>query len=458
MNNVKIPNGVRVILNELNNNGFEAYIVGGAVRDYFLKKLPKDWDIATNAKPSDIKSIFKNTHSIGEKFGMIQVLIDKEEFEVTTYRKDGNYKDSRHPEEVEFVGDIVKDLSRRDFTINAMAYDPIENKIVDPFNGQKDLKLKIVKTVGEANNRFKEDALRMMRAVRFACKLNFSIESETFLSIINNSNTIKNISFERIRDELIKIINSDTPSFGIRILKDSELLHEIIPEFDETVGCGQTKKYKFDVFEHTMQVIDQAKKISEDIRDKNNINAFMFAALFHDIGKPYCIKDGVVDENLFKNHHEISFQKSKKILNRLKFDNKFKKYCQYIIRNHSIPYFSYYKNNEFGTRLAINKYGKEYIHDILTHKIADRIGSGMNIDEVEILYELRKRVKFELNNNAPTEISDLKITGNEIIELTGFKPGPKIKEILNLILFKVLENPDINENRILRNIIYGISI
>lgn len=452
MKKIIIPEGVKYILETLNGNNYEGYVVGGAVRDYFLKKQPKDWDIATNAEPSEIKRLFPNNHPIGERFGMIQVLINDQEFEVTTYREDGSYEDSRRPSSVKFLKNIHGDLSRRDFTINAMAYNPLTNELIDPFNGRVDLKHKIIKTVGNPDARFGEDALRMMRAVRFASKLHFVIELDTYLSIIKNAPTIKNISCERVRDELIKIIMSDTPSYGLRTLKDTGLLHETIPEFDDTVCVGDFSFYPLDIFEHTMQVLDQARKLCEDIKDERNKIPFLFAALLHDIGKPEAFPTDDFNEDLFKDHHKFSFERSKKILKRLKFDNKFFRYCTYIVLNHSILYKKCAKDKK-SIRMMIHKYGKEYVHDIITHKIADKIGSGQDIRDVEVLYQLRKDANKMISQGVAVEVQDLEVNGGDVMDITGLSPCVKVRDILEILLGKVLECPSLNKFETLKELI-----
>jgi len=291
-------------INKLDENGFEAFAVGGCVRDSILNKVPGDWDMTTSALPENIISIFDKTIPTGMKHGTITIIIDKESFEVTTYRIDGDYKDNRRPDQVEFVTSIKEDLSRRDFTINAMAYNHKEG-LIDFFNGKEDLQSRIIRCVGDANTRFKEDALRMLRAIRFSAQLEFSIEEETFKAIANNSHLIKAISQERIREELTKILLSEKPSYAFINLEKSGILKHILPEIQKMAGFDQRNPHHDkDIFMHTLSVVDNTPK------DKN----LRLAALFHDIAKPVTFSVDNKGIGHFYGHGKIGTEITEKVL------------------------------------------------------------------------------------------------------------------------------------------------
>jgi poly(A) polymerase/tRNA nucleotidyltransferase (CCA-adding enzyme) len=325
----KVPSVVFDIWKKLLNSGYEAYIVGGCVRDLLLKRKPKDWDITTNAKPEEIQKIFPNSF-YENRFGTVGVKTGLEDprlsvVEVTTFRIEGKYFDFRHPEEVKFADKIEDDLKRRDFTINALAMD-INGKIIDLFDGLKDLKKKIIKTVGKAEERFNEDALRMMRAVRLACELGFKIDNKTFSAIKENASLIQFISKERIRDEFIKIIMSKNAVEGIELLRKSNLLIEIIPELLQGYNVMQNKHHKYDVYTHSLKSLEYAV-------NKNFPLEIRLAALFHDIGKPIT-KQGEGPDCTFYNHEIVGAKMTKNILYRLRFPKKIINKVYHLVRHH----------------------------------------------------------------------------------------------------------------------------
>lgn len=436
---MQISNNVKYIISELYKNNFEAFIVGGSVRDFLLNKKPKDFDIATNALPQDIINIFEKTIPTGIKHGTITVLINNESFEITTYRIDGEYKDNRHPKEVIFVSNIEKDLSRRDFTINAMAYNEKEG-LIDFFNGKEDLKNKIIKTVGESNKRFKEDALRILRAIRFSCQLDFSIEENTLKAIKENRHLISNISIERIRDEFIKILLSQTPSKGLILLKNCNLLNLIIPELEVTIGFDQRTPYhNKDVFNHTLQVLDNVP---------SNL-ILRLAALFHDIGKPHCF---FLDENNighFYGHNKKSEEITKFILKRLKFDNEtINKVC-ILIKEH----MNVLVNPKDSTlKKMINRVGENLIFDLFTLQKEDIKATAPPFLYLEKVDYMEAKCIEILNSKAPISTKHLNLNGNDLINYLNIKPGKIIGEILDILLDKVLDNPQLNNKEILLNL------
>jgi tRNA nucleotidyltransferase (CCA-adding enzyme) len=434
-----IPKEVNLILEKIQEKGFQAYVVGGCVRDLLMEKKPKDWDITTNAKPEAIKKIFPKSF-YENKFGTVTVLTGSKDktltdVEITTFRKDGKYSDKRHPDEIKYAKTIEEDLSRRDFTINALALNE-DNKIIDPFDGEIDLKKKTIRTVGKAEERFDEDALRMLRATRFACTLDFEIEAKTFKAIQKNAGWIQAISKERIRDELMKIIESQKAAEGIDLLQKTNLLKYILPELEKGVGVSQNKHHIYDIYEHSLRSLKVAaeKKFSMEIK---------FAALFHDIGKPET-KQGEGPDSTFYNHDYVGAKFTARILQRLKFPNKFIDKVVLLVRNHmfvSDPE----RLTEAGARRLIARVGKENIPDLINLRIADRLGMGR---PKERPYRLRTiEYMIEKVSQDPISAKMLKINGNEIMELLKIKPGPKIGAILDVLLAEVIEDPKKNDKK-----------
>ncbi|MDP4177409.1 MAG: CCA tRNA nucleotidyltransferase [Bacillota bacterium] len=429
---IKLPDEVRYIIEILNKNGYEAYIVGGCVRDCLLNKEPKDWDITTNALPEIIIKLFKKTIPTGLKHGTVTVLLNNNQFEVTTYRIDGEYLDNRHPSEVTFTDSLTEDLSRRDFTINAMAYNDTIG-LVDKFNGKEDLKNKIISAVGNADARFNEDALRELRAVRFSSQLDFEISRNTFDSIIKNSELIKKISAERIKDELCKILMTDNPSKGIRALNEAKLLNYILPELTLCIDFNQhNPHHDKDVFEHILSVLDNTPK---DL-------TLRLAALFHDIGKPKCFSLDNKGIGHFYGHNYISAELSEEILKRLKFDNDTIKKV-YILTKEHMSHFD--KVTSLSVKTFINRTGKENL-DLLFELIYADIKGHKPPYDFEKVDKLKEKTYKILEEKLPLCIKDLDVTGYDLMEI-GYKKGKELGNILNKLLNVVLNNPSLNTKK-----------
>lgn len=433
---INIPDPVNLIIETFYNNGYEAYMVGGCIRDALLSKNPKDYDIATSAPPSITESLFEKTIPTGIKHGTITVLINNEPFEVTTYRTEGNYKDNRHPEEVSFVTNIKDDLSRRDFTINTFAYNEKEG-LKDYFNGIEDLKNKIIRTVGDSNTRFNEDALRMLRAIRFSSQLGFSIEEKTLNAIIRNKSLIKNISLERIRDELSKILLSDNPRKGFLLLKECGILDIIIPELTPSIDFNQRNKYHHeDVFNHSLSVLENTPK---DL-------TLRLAALFHDIGKPECFFLDEKGNGRFFGHNNVSSDITKKILKRLHFDNKTIKNVSLLIKEH----MNVLDNpSEAAIKRLINRVSLENINLLFSLQEAD-IKSlkdfSIPLNKLNIMKYMANKI---INSKEPLSVKDLSIDGSDLINNLSIKPGKIIGDTLNHLFKLVLENPKLNNKEYL---------
>jgi len=433
---MKTPEEVKSIIKKLKRHNYEAYIVGGCVRDLLLDKKPKDWDITTNAKPKEIQKIFPKSF-YANKFGTVTVQTSSKdetliEVEVTTYRIDEKYTDKRHPDKIRFAKTIKEDLARRDFTVNALALD-IEGNLLDFFNGENDLKKKIIRAVGNPEERFNEDALRMLRAVRFAATLGFNIEPKTLKAIKQDAGWIQAISKERIRDELIKIIESDKPSQGIELLRKAKLLQYILPELEKGVKVGQNRGHIYDIYEHSIRSLQTAadQKFNLDVR---------LAALFHDIGKPET-KEGEGPDSTFYNHDYVGAKFTARILGRLKFPKKFIEKVAVLVRNHmfvSDPE----RITDAGVRRLIRRVGLENTTDLINLRVADRLGMGVPKARP---YRLRTiEYMMEKVSKDPISVKMLKIGGSKIMKILKIEPGPKIGAILDVLLSELIEDPKKN--------------
>jgi len=445
----KIPKDVIWVCEELSKNNFESYLVGGCVRDMIIDREPNDFDITTNAKPEEIVKIFGIDDTIYEnKFGTVGVKIRNENqetekiIEVTTYRTEGDYEDFRHPTKVEWGTTIEQDLQRRDFTINAIAFDPIKNNLVDPFNGQEDIKIKTIKCVGDAEKRFNEDALRMLRAIRFSAQLNYVISSETFSAIFKLSNNLEKISKERIRDEFSKIIMSDEPMQALVISQKLGLLKYISEELESCVGVSQNGHHTYDVFEHLLRSLNHAAEKKYDFETR-------IAALFHDIGKPKTKRfDPNKNDNTFYGHEVVGEKMTRKILERLKFEKSFIEKVSKLVRWHM--FFSDTEQITLSSvrRLIVN-IGKENIWDLVNIRICDRIGSGTKKEEPYRLRQFESMIEEALVD--PISLKTLKINGEKIMEILDEKPGRKIGLILNALFEEVIDDGNKNNEEYLKD-------
>lgn len=433
---INIPKEVEMILNTLYKNGYDGFVVGGCVRDSLLNRIPKDWDITTNAKPDKVMCIFEEFKVIptGLKHGTVTIIIDNKHFEVTTYRIEGNYSDNRRPDNVEFTDNLLKDLSRRDFTINSMAYN--NNKgLIDPFMGLIDLSERKIRCVGDPNTRFNEDALRMLRAVRFSSQLGFEIESMTKESIKKNSSLLRNVSMERINVEFNKILLSEVPSKGIENLIVTDLINYIMPELKNTIGFDQhNPHHDKDVFHHTMAVLDSTES---DL-------ILRLAALLHDIGKPHSFTIDKDNIGHFYNHHKKGMEIAGKILKRLKYDKKTIDAVKILVKEHMN------KLNETthkSVKRLINRVGIDNTARLFKLQIADIKGSKTPHDFSNIVRTIKLYEKI-LKEKQPLSVKELDISGYDLIEL-GVPKGKEIGIVLRYLLEMVLEKPELNKKEIL---------
>lgn len=430
MAQIRLPDKVKYIITQLEAAGYEAYAVGGCVRDSLLGREPSDWDVTTSAKPQQVKEVFRHTIDTGIQHGTVTVMLDREGFEVTTYRIDGEYEDSRHPKEVIFTGNLIEDLKRRDFTINAFAYND-RGGVVDAFDGVKDLEKGIIRCVGEATERFGEDALRLLRAVRFSAQLGFTIEANTKTAIRELAPSLANISAERIQTELVKLLMSENPDY-MREAYELGITRVVLPELDIAFATAQNNPHhQYTVGEHLMQTLLHIRA------DKS----LRIAALLHDIGKPAARTTDEEGIDHFHGHVEVSEQMAVDILKRLKFDNDTIAKVQKYIRYHD------YKPepNARAVRRAINKIGAEYFPQILEIRRADTMAQSdyQRSEKLALIDEINQLYTEIMEKNQCISLKTLEITGNDLIAL-GVPTGKRIGEILNQLLDEVLQNPENN--------------
>ena len=431
---IQLPEKVKVIIQTLEAAGYEAYAVGGCVRDSVLGRIPADWDITTSALPEQVKELFHRTIDTGIEHGTVTVMMDKEGFEVTTYRIDGEYRDHRHPEQVNFTGELKEDLRRRDFTINAMAYND-RCGMVDAFGGIEDLKHGVIRCVGVAGERFEEDALRILRAVRFAAQLGFEIEKETADAARALAGNLKDISAERIQTELVKLLVSPHPEM-LRTAYELGITRVVLPEFDVMMETPQHHPHHmYSVGEHTLKALE--------FTDPEKV--LRLSVLFHDFGKPQTrtTVDGV---DHFHGHANVSAQETVRIMRRLKFDNATMDQVKRIVLYHDARP----QPDERQIRRLLHRAGEDIFPelfqvmgaDILAQSEYRKIEKLVNLERVHQVYDeiLKRKDCISLKN--------LQVTGKDLIA-AGMEPGKKIGEILNQMLEDVLEKPEHNEREYL---------
>lgn len=447
MEEISIPPELKKMNSFFEAAGFEAYLVGGALRDTIMGKEAHDWDVATNAKPEDVTRIFRRVIPTGIKHGTVTVHFMKRQIEVTTFRTESEYSDGRHPDKIEFASSIEEDLSRRDFTMNAMAASLRDGRIVDPFCGRSDIEAKTIRTVGNAHERFMEDGLRPIRAIRFASQLEFSIEKRTFKDIFEEETLekIASISAERFRDEFCKILLSRRPSVGLGLLEQTGILRIFVPELLEGRGCVQRDSrgfHEFDVLDHNFRACNGAPC------DKLNVR---LAALFHDIAKPRTkTVSQDCDEIHFYNHDCAGERLSQEILRRLKFPNDTVQKVSHLVREHMFFYESAW--SDAAVRRFVRRVGAENIGDLFDLRLADICGmrsedssdaESRTSCENESLSELKGRIEKVLSQNSALSLKDLAIGGNDLLAI-GINPGKQIGIALKELLEFVTDSPEMN--------------
>lgn len=436
---INIPTEANELINTLQNHGYEAYVVGGCVRDSILCRKPHDWDICTSATPGEMLDIFKDRKIIetGLQHGTVTVVVNGEPFEITTYRIDGEYSDNRRPDSVTFTDKLIEDLKRRDFTINAMAYNDDEG-LIDPFNGLEDLKNKLIRCVGKPEDRFNEDALRILRAIRFACQLDFSIHSSIgwqigYTDMVNN---LRNISVERINSEFVKIVK--TNQFYKRLVWNYNVFLLFIPELKDMIGFPQNNPWHvYDVYGHTIHAVEKCE--SEDL-------IVRLAVFFHDFGKPHSYQDGEDGIRHFKGHGRVSAEITDSIMKRLRFDNDTRNKVVELVYYHDATF-------EVGKKYVkrwLNKIGEEQFRRLLEVRKADIQGQKADyeqsrIDKVNNIAQILEEV---LQEDECFSLKDLAVNGKELMDI-GYKAGKELGNTLNELLQLVIDGEYPNEKKVL---------
>lgn len=443
MTDLVLPKEIKLIAAALKKNGYVGYLVGGCVRDLLLGREPKDWDIAAGARPEEIVKIFPDSVYENE-FGTVGVKTrSKKErlkiVEITSFRSETGYSDKRHPDKISFAETIEEDLARRDFTINAMAINLNSKLLIDPYGGQNDIGKKIVRAVGDPSRRFSEDALRLLRAVRFAAELDFEIEPATAEAVRKNAGLLKMIAQERIRDEFSKIIISDRAKEGVEILEKYGLLQHIVPELMEGIGCSQNLHHIYTVWEHNLRALDYAVQ-------KDYPLAIRLAALLHDVGKPRT-KNGEGRYATFYNHEYVGAKMAAEIMKRLVFPKEITEQVVHLVRSH-LFYYNVGEVTEAGVRRFLQRVGPENVPDLIKIREADRIGSGV---PKAVPYKIRHLLfMIEKVKKDPIDPKMLAIDGNDLMVLLKIPPGPKIGFILNILLEEILDDPEKNKKNQLK--------
>lgn len=433
----QIPADVLDICRRLGERGKRAWIVGGCVRDLLRGSPAKDWDVATDARPDEVMASFRKVIPTGIEHGTVSVLVRGVHYEVTTLRGDGAYTDGRRPDAVEFVNDITADLARRDFTFNAIAIDPVGGAIIDPFGGQRDLAAKVVRAVGDAEERFAEDGLRVLRGARFAATLECTIDPDTHRAMASDRavRTFRRVSAERVREEWMKTMAAKRPSVAFSVMLETRILNEICPELLESVGCEQNKWHGFDVWGHAMACLD-ACDAGPVVR---------IAALLHDVGKPRsrAFSDKTRDWTFFE-HERIGAEMAGPILERLRFSNDDRAKIVALIRHHLICYSDEW--TDAAVRRWIRRIGPELAPDLYALGAADALGKGREIgDELENLARLRARVDALLAAGTALSTKDLALRGDDLMKELGLARGRIIGEILEHLIELVTDEPSANE-------------
>ncbi len=432
---IDIPENAKYILNTIHEAGFEAYIVGGCVRDALLGRIPQDWDITTNALPGDVKRLFRRTIDTGIEHGTVTVMMGKEGYEVTTYRVDGIYEDSRHPKEVTFTASLVEDMKRRDFTINAMAYNE-EEGLRDEFEGVKDLEAHIIRCVGNPRERFSEDALRIMRAVRFAAQLDYEIEEETRNAIKELAPTLSRISAERIQTELVKLLVSPHPEM-IKTAYELGITKVILPEFDICMETDQNNiHHMYNVGDHTVEAL-------KNVAPQRLLRLTM---LMHDMGKPATIKIDEEGVTHFYGHDEVGSRIAHDIFRRLKFDRDTMDRVCNLVRYHDYRFPA----KDSSVRKAINRVGEKDFPLLLEIRYADTMAQSEYLrgEKLKLIEDTKEVYRQVLERKDCVSLKDLAVNGKDLIAV-GVAPGKKLGDILGAMLRDVLETPEHNSKEYL---------
>jgi tRNA nucleotidyltransferase (CCA-adding enzyme) len=440
-----LPEGARTIARTLIERGHGAWIVGGCVRDCLMGDLsltprpPSDWDIATRATPDEVSQLFRHVIPTGVDHGTVTVMIGKEPYEVTTLRADADYLDGRRPSRVAFVRTIEEDLARRDFTVNAIAYDPVSGTLVDPYHGLDDLKAGVLRAVGDPGQRFSEDGLRVLRAARFVATLEFELDERTRAAIAPSLGSYRKVSAERVREEWLKAMKARAPSRAFEVMRHTGILEITAPELLESVDCEQNRFHAYDVWGHTMACMDACPRSG----------ILRMAGLLHDVGKPRsrAFSDKTKDYT-FYNHEAIGAKMSGPMLERLKFSNAERERIVGLVRHHLICYEDSW--SDAAVRRWLRRVSPELAEDLYELGRADALGKGRDASaDIDSIERLRRRVADVVAQGAALSTRDLAIGGHDLIRELGLQPGPRFKEILGQLLEEVTDDPSRNQREVL---------
>ncbi|MBM3317882.1 MAG: CCA tRNA nucleotidyltransferase [Candidatus Eisenbacteria bacterium] len=432
------PPGAMLVVGRIRRAGGAAYLVGGCLRDLLLGRPVKDWDLATDLTPKELRPLFRRVHEVGARFGTLLVPAGGAVYEVTTFRTEREYSDGRHPDGVAYTRDLTEDLRRRDFTINAMAWTPGAAGIVDPHGGLSDLALKRIRAVGEPRDRFREDALRLLRAVRQATELDFRIDEPTFAALREEAAGLRRVSAERVRDELTRILQAPRPSRGLRLLRETGLLALILPELDATFGAPQNRFHAYDVFHHSLYTADAAPADDLIVR---------WAALLHDIAKPQTAAAGEGEtERTFYGHQVLGARLARRILRRLRYSNEQVERISHLVYHHMFYFQTEWTDSAI--RRFVRAVGLENIPDLIALRLADMAGNGRRGGDRTPMHRLLQRVEEVMQKDAALTVKDLAIGGHDLMAL-GLAPGPGFGRILRALLEQVLDHPELNEREAL---------
>ncbi len=449
----QIPDDVLAVCRRLRGAGHQAHLVGGGVRDMLLGRPPADFDVATDAVPEAVLALFGHTFAIptGLKHGTVTVLTDAEPrrpVEVTTFRGEGDYLDGRRPSSVSYVQTLEEDLSRRDFTMNAIGFDPLDGRITDPFDGRGDLERALIRAVGDPLARFREDGLRPMRAVRQAAQLEFAIDPPTKQAIPQTLDVVRKVSAERIRDELFKMLAARQPSRGLRLMQETGLLGVVIPELLEGIGCTQNRFHKHDVFGHTLAVVDETR----------GDPVARLGALLHDVGKPRARqpKEDAPGEFSFFKHEYVGADMAEEICRRLKLANADRDRVVAMVKNHMFFYMPDWTDGTI-RRFVRRVGGAEGLADLFALREGDVRGRGFGEDPDQEIGELRRRIADVASADAALRVTDLAIDGRDVMRILGAPPGRQIGVILERLLDRVLDDPSLNERDRLAELVPAVA-
>jgi len=423
----------------LRERGRHGWIVGGCVRDLLLGKKVNDWDVATDARPDEVMRMFPRVVPTGIDHGTVSVIIHGVPYEVTTLRGETTYSDGRRPDSVVFVDDISADLARRDFTVNAIAIEPLVPEFIDPWEGRKDLDARVLRAVGDPVERFSEDGLRVLRAARFAATLECNIEPATFAAIAPTLATYRKVSAERVRDEWVKTMKARNPSIAFEVMLDTGILGVTLPEMIDAVGCEQNRHHAFDVWTHSMACLDACE----------GDPPLRIAALLHDVGKPRTRqRSEKTGDFTFYDHENVGAEMAGPILERLRFSNEERERIVTLVQNHLVCYSDDW--SDAAVRRWVRRVTRERVQDLYALNRADVLGKGRNVTpDLEALEKLKTRVAGVLAAKDALSVRELRVDGNDVMRELGIKPSRRVGEVLEVLLERVVEEPTLNDRETL---------